>query len=102
MSTQDLAVTLTGGTQEARTLAGGLITQALDQAGFTSVTNSIEDGDQGVPTTEKVQSILSMCKATAPHLFDIPVFVEDGSVGAPEASEEDAEGDDEETPAGDE
>ena len=81
MSIQDIAVTITGGTQNARALVAGLTTQALENVGFDSVINTVSEKESGeVPSNERVKTILDMCKATGHAVFNTPVTIEDGTV----------------------
>jgi hypothetical protein len=73
MNTNDLQIDIKGDTFLGRRAVSNIITEALDDAGFTDIQIQNSQGD--TVEREEVPSILDLVIAARPDLFDIPVTI---------------------------
>jgi len=81
MTNDGINIEVTGGDQQTRAVIGSVIDSALQEIGFTNVSNGVTSlNGHSLPKAEAL-TILDVVKATLPDIIDTPIEIVDGGEG---------------------
>jgi hypothetical protein len=89
MSSGTLHIEITGDADSGKTIVANVIHDALDKAGFKTVTQ-IDDGGETVNRINEFPSVLDAVRTSRPDLFETPITISETRWGG----DDNGEGDD--------